>query len=104
MYKYSYALNIVYVTFMFGAGIPILFVIAFLSLVSYYVLERILVAKYFKKPPMIDYKLNKQAINLMIIAPFLYCAIGFFMYNNPQTFDNSEITFAKTYGEPLGTN
>ncbi len=43
-YKYSSILNIVFITFMFGAGMPILFPIALTSFITLYVVERLLVA------------------------------------------------------------
>ncbi len=58
MYRYSFVMNIVYITFMFGAGIPILFVLAFIALLFFYIFERLLLAYYYKRPIMIDEKLN----------------------------------------------
>jgi hypothetical protein len=43
-YKYSFIMNIVFITFMFGAGMPILFPIAFVALSVLYVMERLLIA------------------------------------------------------------
>ncbi len=40
-YKYSFILNVVFMTFTFGAGLPILFPIAVCSLTVLYVLERL---------------------------------------------------------------
>jgi hypothetical protein len=40
-YKYSFIMNVVFMTFMFGAGLPILFPIAVCSLSVLYVMERL---------------------------------------------------------------
>ena len=40
-YKYSFILNVVFMTFMFGAGLPILFPLAVCSLVVLYIMERL---------------------------------------------------------------
>jgi hypothetical protein len=40
-YKYSFILNVVFMSFMFGAGLPILFPLALLSLVVLYIMERL---------------------------------------------------------------
>lgn len=53
-YKYSYLLNIIFVTFTFGAGIPILFPIALGSFLVLYTVERLAVAYSYKRPPMFD--------------------------------------------------
>jgi hypothetical protein len=40
-YKYSFIMNVVFMTFMFGAGLPILFPLALCSLVVLYIMERL---------------------------------------------------------------
>ena len=75
-------MNIVFMTFMFGAGIPILFPIALLSLIVLYIVERLMVAYSYKKPPMMDESLNKAAIKILMFAPILYCTFGFWMFSN----------------------
>ena len=40
-YKYSFIMNIVFITFMFGAGMPILFPIALCSFTVFYIMERL---------------------------------------------------------------
>ena len=51
-YKYSYILVVIFVTFLFGAGLPILFPIAFLSLLLLYIVERLMMAYSYRAPPM----------------------------------------------------
>jgi len=67
---------------MFGAGMPILFPIALLSLIVQYLTERICLAYSYKEPHMFDSSLNREAINIIMIAPLLYCLIGFWMFGN----------------------
>jgi len=57
-FKYSGVLNIVYIAFMYGTGIPLLFPIAGLSIFSQWVNERYNVAYVFKLPPTLDEKLT----------------------------------------------
>ena len=61
---------------------PILFPIALLAFLTLYIMERLLLAYSYKKPPMFDKSLNKVAINILTMAPFLYCTFGFWMFNN----------------------
>lgn len=82
-YKYSFIMNIVWITFLFGAGMPILFPIATCSLIVLYYMERLLLAYSYRKPPMFDQTLNRLAIKLLLFAPLLYFSFGFWMYNNP---------------------
>ena len=57
-YKYSYILVVTYVTFLFGAGVPILFPIAYLSLLGFYIVERLMMAYSYKRPPMFGTETN----------------------------------------------
>lgn len=47
-YKYSNIINMVCMTFMFGAGIPILFPITLGAITVIYILERLLVAYFYR--------------------------------------------------------
>jgi hypothetical protein len=53
-YKYASILNTVYVTFMFGLALPILYPIAVFTFFNMFVMEKILVAYYYIQPPMYD--------------------------------------------------
>lgn len=61
-YKYSYIMNIIFITFMFGAGIPILFPIALVSFIVYYVMERLTLAYSNRLPTMFDQRMNERAL------------------------------------------
>ena len=53
-YKQSYILNAIYVTMMYGPAIPILFPITLCKLIIFYIIERIMCAYFYRKPPMYD--------------------------------------------------
>lgn len=61
-FKYSAILNVVFVTFMYGLAMPLLFPIAFLFFLIFYIVDRLLITYYYKKPPQYDDKLNKAAL------------------------------------------
>lgn len=91
-YKLAAIQNIVAVTFMFGAGMPILFPIgAFAFFILYYV-ERFTIAKFYRQPP--NYGLNislQTAKEISEYSIFLNFAIGFWLYSNQQIFNNKVI-------------
>jgi len=87
-FKYSGVLNIVYVTMMYGMGLPLLFPIAAASIFSQWVNERVNVAYVNKLPPTLDEKLTNNAINMLKWAPVLLCANGYWMISNRQIFSN----------------
>ena len=87
-YKYSYIMVVVFVTFTFGAGLPVLFPLAFVSLLLFYTCERLMIAYSYMKPPMYNSKTNQRTLQIMFAAPIIYCANGCWMYSNQQLFRN----------------
>jgi hypothetical protein len=85
-YKYSYILNLTYISFMFGAGMPLLFIIALLSMCVLYITERLLVAYAYRQPPMFDHNINRSAIKIILFAPYFYLTFGYWMLSNNEIF------------------
>jgi hypothetical protein len=81
-------LVIVWITFLFGSGLPILFPIALFGLVLLYITNRLTLAYLCKAPPVYDEKMNLTTIKLLKIAPMLYVSVGAWVYSNQQTFYN----------------
>ena len=52
--KYSYILTVVYISFMFGPLLPILFISGSASLICLYMVEKLAMAFSYRKPPMYD--------------------------------------------------
>lgn len=87
-FKYSGVLNIVYITMMYGMGMPILFVLAAFNFFNQWVCERIIVAYQVKLPPALDDKLTINCINMLKWAPLLLLFNGYWMISNRQVFQN----------------
>lgn len=76
-FKYSLMLNVVFVTFMYGAAIPILFVVAMASFAVFYCLERIILAYSSAKQPTFEDQINDSTLDFMMWAPLLFLGNGF---------------------------
>lgn len=87
-FKYSDALNITYVTLLFGLGMPILFPIAIITLSLQELFEKITIAKVARLPPAMDNQLNDSALNLFSFAPIFLIMNGYWMVDNKAIFDN----------------
>jgi hypothetical protein len=87
-YKYSSIMNIVFVTMMYGMGLPILFPIAAFSFLTLYCMEKLLLHYVYREPPMYDEKLNKNALSILTYAPILYLAFGYWMLSSKQLLSN----------------
>jgi hypothetical protein len=83
-YKYSSIMNIVFLTMMFGPGMPILFPVAAASLFVLYCLENYMLYYVYKAPPAYDEVLNNHVLSKLSKAPIFLLAFGFWMYTNPQ--------------------
>jgi hypothetical protein len=88
-FKYSGVLNIVYITFFYGLGLPMLFPVAVFSIFSLWANERFSIAYVNKLPPSLDDKLTKNGINALKWAPMLLCLNGYWMVSNRQIFTNT---------------
>jgi hypothetical protein len=103
-YKYSTILNTVYITFMFGAGMPILFPIALAQFFVLYMWERLLLLFSYRQPlVMHDEKLSKHAIRILSYSPIIYCIFGYWMYDNEQLMGNYKLIPTDTFGESMRT-
>ena len=87
-WAYSYVLNLVFVAFLHGIALPILFPIACFGIFNNFVVERVLLARYYKQPPLYDYRLNNHALNALLYAPLLMLANGYWVLGNRQMFFN----------------
>ena len=61
-FKYSSLLNIVFVTFMYGFGIPLLFPVAGIAILILYLVEKTMLYYAYRMPPMYDEKLAESVI------------------------------------------
>eukprot|EP00355_Strombidium_rassoulzadegani_P007408 CAMPEP_0168620868 /NCGR_PEP_ID=MMETSP0449_2-20121227/7377_1 /TAXON_ID=1082188 /ORGANISM="Strombidium rassoulzadegani, Strain ras09" /LENGTH=1171 /DNA_ID=CAMNT_0008661923 /DNA_START=74 /DNA_END=3586 /DNA_ORIENTATION=+ len=87
-FKYSGVLNIVYITMMYGLGMPILFALAAFNFLNQYICERFIVAYQVKLPAALDDKLTNGCINMLKWAPILFLFNGYWMISNSQIFEN----------------
>ena len=72
----------VYIAFMYGLMIPILFFIALLGILNMYIVERIALFYYYQAPPFYSEKLNYQVIKLLNKAPIFMFLLGYWALGN----------------------
>lgn len=91
-YKYSSILTIVYITMMYGFGMPVLFPIAMLSFLVLYFVEKLMLFYGYVMPPMYDERLSNDVLNKLQFAPLLYLIFGYWMASNQQLLSNDHLT------------
>ena len=77
-----------FVTMMYGLGLPILFPIAFLSYLIFWITERYQIAYFYKMPPSMNDTMTKNAMKIFSYLPILFMFNGFWMLSNRQIFEN----------------
>lgn len=91
-FKYSGILNIVWVTLMYGVGLPYLFPAAVYALVVLYVTEKFMLYYSYRQPPSYDQRLSNYVIKLMLGAPVFMLFFGYWMLSSKQLISNNYLS------------
>jgi len=91
-FKYSTILTSVYITMLYGVGMPILFPIACFSYLVLYILEKTYLFYGYVMPPMYDERLSNDVLNKLQFAPLLFTIFGYWMVSSNQLISNEYLT------------
>ena len=86
--RYSVILRLVFVTLMYGTGMPLMYPIALMTCITIYLVDRYCLLYLHPKPPEYDYKLNHNALSILTHAPLFGFGFGYWMLSNQQIFYN----------------
>jgi len=78
----------VYITFMYGFGMPILFPIAMINFLVLWFVEKMYLYYGYIVPPMYDEKLSQDVLTKLQFAPLFYLCFGYWMASNHQLLSN----------------
>ena len=81
-FKYASLLNITFITFLYGYGIPLLFPVATFAILVLYLVEKTMLYYAYQQPPMYDKTLSQNVYSNMLWAPVFYCAFAYWMSTN----------------------
>ena len=81
-YKYSTIQATVLICFIFGPGMPILFIFGFGIMSVMYIVEKWSLARYYRQPPNYSEKMNQDVIDVIAFGPMLYALFGLLFFNN----------------------
>jgi len=98
-FKYSNVMNITLVTLTHGVAMPMLFPIGLFAICNNYVTEKLLLAYYYRQPPMLDNRMNNRALTLLKYSPVLMLMYGFWYLGNRQIFFNEFTSVTENFGE-----
>jgi hypothetical protein len=103
-FKYSGILNIVYVTLMYGVGLPYLFPAAVYAMVVLYITEKFMLYYSYRQPPSYDQRLSNYVIRLMLGAPVLMLFFGYWMLSSKQLISNNYLSPREYGNDPKLSN
>ena len=81
-YKYSTMVTITYVLMLYGAGIPILYLIAACYFFATYWVDKQLVFNHYRKPEMYDESMALGTLSWFKYGVVLHLIGGILMYSN----------------------
>lgn len=97
-------LNVIFISMMFGTGLPILFPIALAFFWLLYVTEKFLLYYGYREPPHYDEVLNDSVLKFMYYAPLLSLSFSYWMLSNKQLVENGHLTPKTRKGVPYQCN
>lgn len=74
--------------FLFGSGIPLLFVVAEICLIVMYLYEKKMLARQTRMPHNFNPQMNEDIVSVILYGPILYACIGYWNYSNPLIMGN----------------
>jgi hypothetical protein len=86
--KNSAILLVVFVTCLYGIGMPILFPVAAINFFNQGVCERIMACYQVKLPPLLDDTMINNLFSTLKWAPLMMLLNGYWMLTNEQIFNN----------------
>ena len=82
---------------MFGPGIPILFLLGLIALLTNSAVEKIALTRLYRKPPLYSKHILYSFRHWILISPLFYALNGYWMFSNGQIFDNKWVPVTTTY-------
>lgn len=100
-YRLAFVVNIIFLTFLFGPMMPLMFPIATAGLIFNYISEKLRMAYSYQKPPMYDSSLSQHTLSALGYAPILYCLSAAWIFSNQQVFRDVVPTITGEFLYPL---
>ncbi|CDW91332.1 UNKNOWN [Stylonychia lemnae] len=88
-YRYSGIIVNVFVSMLYGVGVPMIIPVVLMNFIIQYCLDRLLTVYLYKQPPLFDQQLTQTALNILQWGVILYLGFGYWMLSNKQIFTNT---------------
>lgn len=84
--KTAQILSVVFICFLYSGGMPILNILCFCTMFILFWVDKILILRYYRRPPMLNYSINDRVIAILPYAIILHCAVSLYMYGSQYVF------------------
>lgn len=84
--KYALALNTVFVTLFYCSGMPVLLFFGTTSLFLQYWVEKILLLRFYARPPNYNHDINTITLRIIPLALIFHLAMGVYTYGSEDIF------------------
>lgn len=98
--KYSSVIKSIFVAFTFSTGMPILNLLAFVFLLVDYWVNKYIVLRNARKPPIYSKKIIKNVIMLLPFALIIHCLFGMYIITNLSIFPLTYEDYLETLVAP----
>ena len=104
-YKVASLLTMIYVTFIYGLFIPIMFPITLIGIFNTYMTEKICLIWLYRRPPMFDESLIQRTFAMLKYSPLFMFMFGYWAVGQPQIFESlsTDKVFSNRAGDPHHT-
>lgn len=81
--RFAQLLSVVFVTLSFSSGMPILYLIAAVSMFFMFWIDKILILRYLRITPGYTKWISRHVVRIMPLAAIAHMCFGFFIYSYP---------------------
>ena len=86
--RYASSLTVVFVCFMYGTAMPVLFWFALVYCILKYFCDKFLLVFVYRKPPMLDDALHNRTLRIFHWVVVIFALNSYWMLSNRQLFGN----------------
>lgn len=90
-FRYSQFLTTIFMIFMYSSGLPLLYIIAFVSFFFTYWFDKMFLLKFYRKPPAYTLHLSSKTRTIMKFALIPHFFVGLYMYSNSSIITPTEL-------------
>ena len=86
--RFAALLKMIFVVLLYGTGLPMMYILASITLIFLFFLDKICMAKQYQRPPYYDELLSQISLKILPYAGIIHLLVGGWMMTNPHLMYN----------------